>query len=69
MDQQTIAIFIGGLIVTHFATILGAIGWAVRHIVNYLIFKKEFELLSIEVEKLKKDVTKAHEKIRTINSK
>lgn len=66
MDQQTISIFIGGLIVTHFATIIGAIAWAVRHIVGYIIFKKEFDDLKLIVLKNSQDISKAHEKIRTI---
>lgn len=64
MDQQTIAVFIGGLIVTHFATIIGAIVWGVKHIVKYILLQEKVAKLEQRLEKNENDLNSAFNKIR-----
>lgn len=66
MDQQTIALFIGGLIVTHFATILGALAFGIRHLVKYILLREKFDAALVRLDQVEFDVTQAHDKIRKI---
>lgn len=69
MTNESLALAIGSLLITHGVSIISVLIWGFKHILKYNILLKDFENLVIRQEKLEKDVSQAHQKIRQFTGK
>lgn len=66
MENEKLALIVGGLILTNFSAIIGFMVWGFRHVLKYVLLQETVKILKTDLEKAKKDLNSAHTKIRDL---
>ena len=69
MDNQTMALALGTLILTHGASLFAAFKWGFKHLIDYNIALTRITTLEASAELSKKDLNAAFKKIRELETK
>lgn len=64
MNFESIAPYVGLFILTYFGSIVGALVWAFKHLINYNILIHEHEKSKERIDKIEKDLKSAFDMIR-----
>lgn len=66
MNNEKLALIIGSFLLVHASSVIGALIWAVKHIVEYRLLREHFANAQIKIEELERDIDQAHSKIRNL---
>jgi hypothetical protein len=64
VDNEKLALIVGGLILTNFSALVGVLVWGFKHALKYVLLQRDVKSLQDQLNKAQKDLNSAHSKIR-----
>lgn len=68
MDNEKLALIVGGLILTNFSAIVAFLVWGFKHALKYVLLVRNVKSLHNQLQKAQKDLNSAHSKIRELEN-